>query len=252
MFDPGCSKRTRKLLAEKRACASKRVVCGRRPKQAFTLIELLVVVAIIAILAALLLPALNRAKEKSKRARCASNLRQIGLACQMYAHDNNDRLPQITVGAWPWDVDTKTADLLLQQGFTRQILYCPSWAQFDVDSVWNFTASYRVIGYVLAFKGAARLNATNINERLTPPTISIGTNTFRPSPSERELAADANLSNGLNDFFVTINFREKGHPPHMNGRRPAGGNIVFLDGHVGWRRFEKMSVRTTGEPTFWY
>ena len=170
----------------------------------------------------------------------------------MYAADNNNRLPQITSGAWPWDVDTKTIDVLLRQGFTRQILYCPSWSQFDTDSVWNFTASYRVIGYVLAFQGAARLNTTNVNERLTPSTVRVGTNTFLPSPSERELAADANLSNGLNDFFVTINFREKGHPPHMNGRRPAGGNIVFLDGHVDWRRFEKMSVRTSGEPTFWY
>jgi prepilin-type processing-associated H-X9-DG protein len=42
----------------------------------------------------------------------------------------------------------------------------------------------------------------------------------------------------------------------MNGQRPAGGNIVFLDGHVGWRRFEKMTIRTTDNdadhPAFWY
>ncbi len=66
----------------------------RRKGGAFTLIELLVVIAIIAILAALLLPALNQAKERARQARCLSNLRQWGLAVQIYSPDNGDSIPR--------------------------------------------------------------------------------------------------------------------------------------------------------------
>lgn len=62
-------------------------------RRGFTLIELLIVIAIIAILAALLLPALKGAKEKAKLATCTSDLRQIGFALQMYTQDWSDQFP---------------------------------------------------------------------------------------------------------------------------------------------------------------
>ncbi len=86
----------------------KRTSFMRRSRQwGFSLIELLVVVAVIAILAALLLPVLGQAKDKAKRAACMSNLRQIGVAFALYLSEQQDRFPdrrdlKQSLGYQPW------------------------------------------------------------------------------------------------------------------------------------------------------
>ena len=86
---PGCLA----LEIEKRKTKS-----SERHESGFTLIELLVVIAIIAILSALLLPALGKGKASAQRARCESNLRQFGLGTQMYWSDNDGNSFRYTLG----------------------------------------------------------------------------------------------------------------------------------------------------------
>jgi prepilin-type N-terminal cleavage/methylation domain-containing protein/prepilin-type processing-associated H-X9-DG protein len=87
---------------------------------AFTLIELLVVIAIIGILAAMLLPALGRAKQRAHGAISASNVRQLAMSCVLYADDNRGFLPCGTNGGRSWD------SMLTSYGVTPKILNSPS------------------------------------------------------------------------------------------------------------------------------
>src|SRR3989442_6298503 len=101
--------------------------CMSSARVAFTLIELLVVIAIIALLAALLLPAFGRAKEAGRGAACISNLRQIGVALQIYLQDNNNHLPVMRDKSLTITNDLPSPDMVLANHLVNiKVLQCPS------------------------------------------------------------------------------------------------------------------------------
>jgi len=101
----------------------------RFPAVAFTLIELLATIAIIAILAALILPALGRAKESGRATVCKGNLHQIGLALQIYVEENKNHMPAMYDQLADTNLQTNSVainNVLSNQLGSLQVLFCPS------------------------------------------------------------------------------------------------------------------------------
>src|SRR3954468_24229868 len=112
------------------------------PPRAFTLVELLVVIGIIALLLAILLPALSRVKESANRAKCLANINELGRAVLLYCHDNEDHLPDAGSGNAP--------DALM----SPRAVGLPPWTSFGPDT------------YVLPSIGQALEKYLNSDSRL--------------------------------------------------------------------------------------
>jgi len=211
--------------------------------RAFTLIELLVVIAIIAILAALLLPTLAKAKQKGLSAECLSNLKQWGLAAQLYAGDNRDFLPKE-------GVQTPTATQLNNPAFEAWYIGLPAVMNFPLyrDMPWRTNPAVTPAKTIwLCPANSRRCDASSVTNNLfhycwNEALDGIGANdqdyvktTSIHNPSRTVLLFDTkNLPAIGTNNFVHTNLHSK------------GANISFVDGHSA--HFKAIEFRNTNNP----
>lgn len=194
----------------------------------FTLIELLIVIAIIALLAAILFPVFNRARENARRASCQSNLKQIGIGFAQYIQDFDNRYPMTsyptaTNGAWP--------TLLQPYLQSRQIFRCPS-----VPSTRDIAVSYVVNNYF------SKQSESILESSATTLLLIEGDSNFGAVSANRSMT-NSGTNYGLNEDYSLynqtgrINDSTKGLPFHL-----GSNNILWADGHV---KFAKPLDTTT-------
>lgn len=223
----------------------------QRCSRAFTLIELLVVIAIIAILAAMLLPALAKAKDKAKKTYCLNNLHQMGIGLFMYAHDNDDYIPRgDSGGATPWwKILSPELGARSTTDYDKVKLYlCPSYPDKQqlvcyMVNAWSFKSPTDPVGGEL--HGLTKLS------RFQRPAETIyladgESGSWLPVVTTNS----AGNASGWNDVWHTL------HLPYTSGSRKnlndqrrvalarhgAGPNILFFDGHSGWKRSLDITI----------
>ena len=219
----------------------------------FTLVELLIVVAVIAILAGMLLPALQKAKEQGMRTKCTSNIKQIGLAISRYSNDFND---YIIPSSPEYNNHHTWVQGLIIWGYLGK-------GNFHGE-VTDFMAKTMKPAGVFSCPSATGNYAGNVESYNTPTTSHYGLGYLIGSWSQNSSTSRAKKLSQYRGFFskvmvlgekkwgpidsynVTVTAGQSGHILDGMIRHQEYGNFVFFDGHAEGRKPNKIPVHTAG------
>jgi prepilin-type N-terminal cleavage/methylation domain-containing protein/prepilin-type processing-associated H-X9-DG protein len=239
----------------------------------FTLIELLVVIAIVAILSALLLPVLSGAKSRAQGMQCLNNVRQLALACRMYADDDQDRLPYNVGGAgtergvtgrhalnWAYGIldweltPDNTNELRLVRGGiapyvagNASVYRCPSdWALSSLQRAagWNRRARSYSMNAMMGNAGEASESGANVNN---PYYVQFFRLSRIPSPARMFMFLDEH-PDSINDGYFLNRSDEREWIDLPASYHDGAAAFSFADGHAEVHGWVEASTRQPARP----